>query len=510
VDNDGDLDLYVTGNGTFRYFLFINKGDGTFYEDAITRGAAVETATEHVGWSVSFGDYNLDGWIDIHSGDYGDGELTSSHSRLLRNRGPEHHGFYDDVTDAADVWPTIRNQRFSTAFADVDMDGWPDLPLTSDFGSTELWWNNTNGTFTQGFTEEAGFNHTNSDMGSTLGDYDNDGDLDWFITAAWQNRMFRNDGGRVFTDVTEILQIKEGGFGWGTAMFDFDNDGDLDVAMTNGVFFRSGGPNFLWRNEGPSQPWPDIAAETGFNKNTQGRGLLVFDYDRDGDLDVFVVNNPDRPNLLRNNGGNANHWLRIRFNSSRENTEGRGVKIWLRSHPDGPLQYREMGVSTHYLGQSERVAHFGLGPVFPESLEVALEAPGGFRRTLSDVVADRTLVLDAADLDGDGLINRAEGLGDVDDDGTPNYLDHDSDNDGFWDRVEVAHNGDFRDAAIVPPPSRVTGDINLDGKANAVDIQIAVNRVLGLDPGFGADLNNDDEENAVDVQMVITSLLGTK
>jgi hypothetical protein len=167
-----------------------------------------------------------------------------------------------------------------------------------------------------------------------------------------------------------------------------------------------------------------------------------------------------------------------------------------------------MGVSTHYLGQSERVAHFGLGSEIPDSLELTLESPGGFRLTLRDVVPNSTLVLDAADFDGDNLANKVEGMDDLDEDGTPNYLDYDSDNDGFWDRVEVAHNGHPYDGAIIPQLSPMTGDINFDGKADAIDTQLAINRVLGLDPGYKADLNSDGEENALDVQIVIEAALG--
>jgi hypothetical protein len=507
VDNDGDLDLYVTALYTPQFYLFINKADGTFSEQALLRGAAVASTNENPkGWSVGFGDYNLDGWVDIHTTDWAGRELTESHSRLLRNRGADQPGHFDDQTDAAGVWPTFRNWRFATAFADLDMDGWPDLPLASDFYSSELWWNNGDGTFLEGF-DDAGLTHTGSDMGSTLGDYDNDGDLDWFISANRSNRMFRNDGDRIFTEVTSVLDVMDGGFGWGAALFDYDNDGDLDIAMTNAP---STDANLLWRNEGPDQAMVDISEESGFAESTDGQGLLVFDYDRDGDLDVFIANNADMPSLFRNDGGNVNHWLRIRLQSRKENTEGLGVKIWLRQEPDGRLQYREMGVSTHYLGQSERVAHFGLGAELPDTLEVTLESAGGFRHTVLDVTPDSTLVLDAADFDGDGLVNRAEGLGDVDDDGTPNYLDHDSDDDGYWDTVEVVHNGHPLDGAILPPPSDTTGDINYDGRADAVDIQLAVNRVLGLDPGYGADLNGDKEEDAVDVQIVIGAALGNK
>jgi hypothetical protein len=512
VDNDGDLDLYVTGHGTLRHYLFINRGDGTFSEEAISRGASIESNDKHTGFSMAFGDYNLDGWLDIHTTEWTQDDSQPSHSRLLRNRGPSKPGFFEDVTVAAGVWPSRRNNSFGSTFTDLDRDGWPDLAITADFRTSELWWNNGDGTFVAGLTEQSGLVSSGSDMGSTFGDYDNDGDLDWFITAININNMFRNEGGRVFTEVTGDLGVSLGGWGWGAAFFDFDNDGDLDLTMTNGMAYgalRTVDQSRLWRNDGAAVQMTQIEDEAGIDDTDEGRGLLVFDFDHDGDLDMFIANNRSSPILYRNDGGNINHWLRIRFQSRHENSEGLGVKIWLRDLPGGRLQYRELGVSTHFLGQSERVAHFGLGPSLPESLEVTLEAPGGFRNTLSDVGADAMIVLDAADFDGDGLSNRAEGSGDVDEDGTANYLDHDSDGDGFWDRVEVAHNGHPFDAAIHPPPSPVAGDVNFDGEPNAVDVQIAVNRALGLDPGYRTDLNDDTEEDAVDVQIVIVSVLAT-
>jgi hypothetical protein len=507
VDNDGDLDLYLMGHHTFRNYLFINQGNGTFQEEAAIRGAEISTDVKHTGFSVSFGDYNRDGWIDVHTSEWRTVPLNESHSRLLRNRGSAQPGFFGDVTDEAGVWPTIDNRRFATAFADIDQDNWQDIPIASDFGSSELWWNNGDETFTQGWSEEAGLVQSSSDMGSTLGDYDNDGDLDWFITNINVNRLYRNDGARQFTDVSEDMGIQQGGWGWGAALLDFDNDGDLDIAMTNGLSTRTE-RNYLWRNDGPHQPMVDISAETGIDEKTSSKGLLVFDYDLDGDLDVFITNNGERPSLFRNDGGNRNHWLRFRFNGRHTNTEGLGVKIWLRSFPNGLLQYREMGVSTHYLTQSERVAHFGLGPVIPENIQVTFETLNGFTHTIEVSSIDTTLVMDASDFDADGLANQEEGFEDVDNDGLANYLDKDSDNDGAWDEVEAMHNGNPLDPGVHPEPSNIPGDVNYDQVTNAVDVQLVINRVLGQDTGYRADLNGDGTEDAVDVQLGVNATLG--
>jgi hypothetical protein len=153
VDNDGDLDLYVTGNGTYRHFLHINDGNGHFTEEAIQRNASTQTSNIHAGFSVNFGDYDRDGWIDMHTTEVQRAlTLAQSHRRLLHNLGASSPGHFEDVTEAAGVMPILENYSFSSAFTDLDQDGWPDLLITSDFASSELLWNNGDGTFTEAFS----------------------------------------------------------------------------------------------------------------------------------------------------------------------------------------------------------------------------------------------------------------------------------------------------------------------------------------------------------------------
>jgi hypothetical protein len=132
-----------------------------------------------------------------------------------------------------------RASSISTATAHLD------LAIASDFFTSQLFWNNGDGTFTDG-TIPAGVGTDFNGMGSTFGDYDGDGDLDWFITnitadpdapptafGGW-NRLYRNEGGRQFTDTTQEAGVRDARWGWGTTFFDYDNDGDLDLIATNG------------------------------------------------------------------------------------------------------------------------------------------------------------------------------------------------------------------------------------------------------------------------------------
>jgi hypothetical protein len=252
-------------------------------------------------------------------------------------------------------------------------------------------------------------------MGSTFGDYDADGDLDWFVTSIFDsnstcdtegcnwghtgNRLYRNDGGRVFTDATDAAGVRDGGWGWGTVFFDYDNDGDLDLVMTNGVDFSgsqvedayNADPLRFWENDGEGH-MTEIAGMIGLTDTQSGKGLLVFDYDDDGDLDLFIVNNAGQPRLYENRGGNRRGWLRVEAHGVDSNSEALGARIWLIDHSGKHPQTREVGTASHFLGQSERTVHFGLGPRQGPRPTVVLKWPGGHVQVIKRVPRNGTLV----------------------------------------------------------------------------------------------------------------------
>jgi len=418
IDRDGDLDLFVSLIGVAldpvnsRYYLFVNQGDGTFVEDAIARATAVEPGLERRSSSIAFGDYDRDGWLDIHVNDWFplSGSVTS---RLLRNLGAGQPGFFVDTTASAGV-SLNSTSAFASSFADLDDDGWPDLSIAADFGDSRLFWNNKDGTFTDG-TLAAGVGTDENGMGSTIGDYDGDGDLDWFVTAIFDvdetcetqqcnwgytgNRLYQNDGGRSFSDATDAAGVREGFWGWGAVFFDYDNDGDLDLVMTNGIDFPdfaaedafNADPMRFWENDG-SGGYSETSALVGLTDTAPGKGLLVFDYDDDGDLDLFMVNNAGGPVLYRNDGGNAADWLRVETIGTESNLEGIGAKVTIQPVALGPIQVREIGVGSHFLGQSERIAHFGLGIGTTPVHDVSISWPSGQVQHFSNVARNSTLV----------------------------------------------------------------------------------------------------------------------
>ena len=413
IDNDGDLDLFITTVGDTRHYLFINE-DGVFAEQGLERGVAVDTADRRIGFSATFGDYDLDGYLDLHVTEWRPSQLVGeavAGVRLLRNRGADAPGHFEDVTEAAGVSMdgvvsqtqdqlTEGTFAFGSTFVDLDDDGWPELAVASDFGTSRLFWNNGDGTFSDG-TLDARVGTAQNAMGTTFGDYDADGDLDWFITSVFSfrsgspgsgeqglrdgNRLFRNDGDRRFTDVTDRAGVRNGSWGWGAAFFDADNDGDLDLTMTNGMEMMPGfdaDATRYWENDGTGR-FRGRSTDVGLDDIEDGKGLLVFDADNDGDLDVFVVNNASEPLFYRNQSRGAGGWLRVSLEGVTSNRQGLGARVSVFA--DGlPEQIREAGVSTHFLGQSEDALHFGLDA--SQAADVVIRWPAsGLVTTLNDV-----------------------------------------------------------------------------------------------------------------------------
>ncbi len=415
-DNDGDQDLYLVTLGHPRYYLYINDGTGSFTEEAIARTASIKSDTTHSGMAVAVGDYDLDGWTDLYVAEWrttaGLGKVPS-HSRLLHNLGESAPGHFEDVTDAAgvsieDVWDEANTlagvYAFSPAFGDLDGDGWPELAVVSDFGCSRLFWNQGNGTFIDG-TVASGVGIDKNGMGGTFGDYDLDGDLDWFVTAITQpdrgaeqhNRLYRNEGNRLFSEIAVASGVGAGGWGWGTSFFDPDNDGDLDLMMTNGYYYslHLEERNQLWINEGGSLG-ADIAVEAGVGQIGQGRSVLMVDHDDDGDLDVYVAHNAvELPSMYENLTGNLNDWLMVRAVGTTSNRDGLGARVTVRVQPAGPVQLFEIGASgAHYMGQSDKVAHFGLGWGSDPIAEVRVYWPAsGQEQVFTDVERNIELVV---------------------------------------------------------------------------------------------------------------------
>lgn len=423
VDNDGDLDLYVTAVGPQRFYLFVNDGSGAFTEEAVARGAAVASAYTHYGMGVAAGDFDRDGWLDLFVTEWRAHPTPPaaplpgrSQNRLLRNRGAAAPGFFEDVTQVAGVElenlpgvPTsaLGTPGFSPGIVDLDGDGWPELTWVADWGTSRLFWNDGDGTFTDG-TVAANVGTERSGMGSTHDDFDGDGRLDWMTTSIFgrldeirygvSNQLYLNGGARTFTNLSATSGIADGGFGWGLSGFDFDNDGDQDVVQTNG-FLETGHEQYdLWANDRTrlfendgSGAFTEVGVAHGITDAGLGRAAVTFDYDRDGDLDVLIANHGAAPHLYRNDGGNTGHWLQLTLAGVTSNREGLGAVVTV--DPDlevaGDERMQMLLGNPGFLGHDERVLHFGLGARAGAVARVRVRWPSGIEQTVTDVAVDQ-------------------------------------------------------------------------------------------------------------------------
>ncbi len=394
-DNDGDLDIFVTSFGPMSQFathgqhlLYRNEGDH-FVNVADLAGVSTTTTTHPDGYGAAFGDYDRDGDLDLFVGAWHSAPVLGA--RLFQNQGD---GSFINATSKAGIIKDS-TRAFGAIWRDMNNDHYPELLIAGDFGTNRYYRNNQDGTFTE-LDPGSGLPGTDTTppawtiskahnaMGTAVGDFNRDGRPDWFISAIWPtaefasdfwgNGLYINEGEHTFSELASSCGVNDGGWGWGAEAVDFDNDGWTDLAMTNGWPFTdpvtgasfNNEASYLWRNRG-DLTFEELGAQSGFNHTGQGRALLTLDYDRDGDMDIAVLSYGEGMRLFRNEQNTNStspdaHWLQVTLDTSRHPTRsphGLGARITVEAGT--VVQTRHIGSGGSYLGQSERVAHFGLG-----------------------------------------------------------------------------------------------------------------------------------------------------
>jgi hypothetical protein len=407
MDGDRDLDLFLGGLSGDPAMIFANNGDGTFTN--VTAGSGIDNLVSPTSITAAFGDYDLDGDLDMFISHYEtlrDRENPGDTEHLWRNDSADGRIRFTSVSVEAGISPSILTQfdpyvtigirdfTFTPAFARIDDDLYPDLLSVADFNFTRYYHNNGDGTFANATDPEV-LTDTNG-MGSALGDYDHDGDLDWFVTSINDNRLYENDGG-TFIDRTDELDVRNGGWGWGACMFDFENDGDLDIYHTNGwevdayrsdisrAFVGSGGGPFV-----------ESAEELGLDDTQDGRGVVCADFDNDGDVDILQLHRDSTISAtMWRNDTNGNNFLRVKLIGQPPNTEAAGARIYLTI--GAVTQMREIMIGNNFVSQNPAIQIFGLGNA-TQADEIRVQWPDGRETIDSAVAANRTLTLSHPDL----------------------------------------------------------------------------------------------------------------
>ena len=430
-DNDGWEDIYITCYGP--NYLFHNLGNGQFEEVAAKAGVADPR------WSVSaaFGDIDHDGNLDLYVANYleydlkrvpknnasctyrgfdvfcGPRGLPGSRDALLLNDGKGH---FRDVAAERGIDPEAL-YGMGVVFADYDNDGWPDIFVANDLTPNLLYHNQGKGRFEEiAVLAGAAYDENGVEqgsMGSDFGDFNNDGWLDlYYTTSSYQtNQLAVNNKNGTFSLKSYALGHGETTWlyvGWGTFFADLDNDGWEDIFVANGhlypqadrfdmglkykqrklLFLNEAGKHFRVVNDlwGSSLNQPD-----------NSRGLAYGDFDNDGDLDVVINNQDGPPTLLRNDGGNRNHWLLIRCIGGNSNRSAVGTRLIVRS--GNSVQTREIKAGSSYASQNDPRVHFGLGQA-GQIDELEIRWPSAKTQKCHNLKADQILVVNEGRGDG--------------------------------------------------------------------------------------------------------------
>jgi len=382
-DKDGDEDLYLLNYGPNVFYR--NNGDGTFTDITASTGLVGPAALNgFTKWSVgvAFADYNRDGRLDAMVGNFlaFDPDYISPTTPDMMPHPSEYMGqasmLYLQQSDGRFVDVTKEYGLFfpdskcmGLTVYDYDNDGDLDIFQGNDHQLNFLFRNDD-----QKYTDVAiasgvaanSHGVTTGSMHGSIGDIDGDGLIDLLVTDLRYGALYRNTGNGLFEDVTEesgVAGAMAGKGAWAAELFDYDNDGDLDIFSANGtaeeLILQ---PPLLLENDGKGHfqnAGPTLSDY--FTTKRSGRAAAIWDYDNDGDLDIIVshIDLQATPALLRNDGGNTNHWLGLKLVGKDGPASTIGARITVKSGNMEQVHINQW--VTSYLTNHDPRVHIGLG-----------------------------------------------------------------------------------------------------------------------------------------------------
>jgi hypothetical protein len=423
-DNDGNLDLFVTGYG----HSVLYRGLGNCKFEDVTQKAGLGGITGFAT-GAAWGDYDRDGHVDLFVSRYthvdmnhlpafgsddkfcrfkgvlvqcGPWGMPGEGDYLFHNRGD---GTFEDVSKKAGMDDPQHRYGLGAIWADYDNDGWPDLFLANDAGPNFLYHNRHDGTFEEvGMLAAVALGDDGQELGSMgvdFADYNHDGKLDLFVTNYTDqvNNLYRNLGGGAFSDMCWPAKLGQPSYRyvkWGAGFVDFDNDGWVDIFVNNGHVYpqvdaipNSPGykePMQMFRNNHDGT-FEDISKASGvFDMPPESRrGAAFGDVLNEGNMGILVLNIGEPPSLLINKTPDSNHRVAFRLIGTKSNRAAIGARITINAA--GVMQFKEVRSGASYLSQNDLRLHFGLAATDKmDTLEVSW--PSGQTETLRDVSAD--------------------------------------------------------------------------------------------------------------------------
>ncbi|MCA8940942.1 MAG: CRTAC1 family protein [Planctomycetes bacterium] len=391
-DGDGWLDLFVTslgpsGNDQPGNHKLYHNDHGTGFTDVAVAMGVNSTGAVADGWGGAFGDYDLDGDLDLAVC----GWRSGSTNRLFRNDGTT----FTDVTVSSGIAPSLTSiSGFSAKFVDLNGDRYPEIVWIGDFGTSKYFRNNGNGTFTDR-TANSNTADDGTEMGITITDIDEDGRLDFYVTTIGSNNLYRNLGAHTFSNVGMAAGVDNSGWGWGTVAIDMNHDMLVDFVATS-----QSSRQYAFRNTSnpPSNlSFSEVGLTIGLTSTVSGRGLSNIDYDNDGDQDLVIFPSNGPLTLYRNDLASTGqtHWLRVFLdNGCASGIAPDGVGSIVEATVGSRTFVRMIDAADNYLSNSELSAHFGLGGATQvDTLRVLW--PDGQISTRTNVPANQTMTIRA-------------------------------------------------------------------------------------------------------------------